>query len=692
MQKERKPNRLIKEKSPYLRQHAYNPVDWYPWSEEAFEKAKKEDKPIFLSIGYSTCHWCHVMEKESFEDEEIAEILNKYFVPIKVDREERPDIDAFYMSVCQAMTGSGGWPLTIIMTPDKEPFFAGTYFPKESYFGRPGLKEILLTIKELWEKDRERVLNTAKHLVKALQEAAKEKAHGSLGEETLHRAFSELFTSYDEHFGGFGNAPKFPIPHNLMFLGRYYYRYKREQALKMIDKTLTMMRMGGIYDQVGFGFHRYSTDREWLLPHFEKMLYDQALLLIAYTEGYQLLGKELFKRTVYEIVEFLERDMLSPEGAFYSAWDADSEGEEGKFYTWSLQELKEVLNEDELKLVTQVFNLREEGNYLEEATKRRVGRNVLHVGRPYEKVAEELGISLEELSNKLEEIRRKLFEAREKRVKPLRDEKILTDWNGLAIAGLSYAGRSLGEEKFIDMAKRAADFILKNMVDERGYLLHRYMEGEAKFPGFLEDYAYLVWGLFELYEATLEDKYLKEALRLQELQIKHFWDEENGGFFQTPDFFTDIPVRKKEVYDGATPSGNSVSAYNLIRLGRLLGRKELEEYGVKTLQAFSWEISNFPSAHTFSLIALDLVVNGTKELVIVNLKEREKLTEIYRKYLPDLLVALKTPELSELSEFIKSIPESDKELYYLCRNYACEKPSDKLEEVIKGLKGDGDED
>lgn len=629
------------------------------------------------------------MEKDSFEDEEIAEILNRYFVPIKVDREERPDIDAFYMSVCQAMTGSGGWPLTIIMTPDKEPFFAGTYFPKESFFGRPGLKDILLTIKELWEKDKDRVLNTAKYLVKALREAAKEKAEGSLGEEVLHRAFSELFLSYDEHFGGFGKAPKFPIPHNLSFLGRYYYRYKREQALKMIDKTLTMMRMGGIYDQVGFGFHRYSTDKEWLLPHFEKMLYDQALLLIAYTEGYQLLKKDLFRRTVYEICEFLERDMLSPEGAFYSAWDADSEGEEGKFYTWSLQELKEVLDEDELNLVKRVFNLREEGNYLEEATKRRVGRNILYVGKTYEEVAKELGMTTEELLNRLDKIRKKLFETREKRVKPLRDEKILTDWNGLAIAGLSYAGRSLGEEKFIEMAKGAAEFILNNMVDEKGYLLHRYIEGEAKFPGFLEDYAYLIWGLFELYEATLEERYLKEAVRLQELQIKHFWDEENGGFFQTPDFFTDIPVRKKEVYDGATPSGNSVCAYNLIRLGRILGCRELEDYGIKTLQAFSWEISNFPSAHTFSLIALDLVINGTKELVAVNLKDKRKLHEIYKEYFPDLLVALKTPEVAKVSEFIASIPEGGKEAYYLCRNYSCERPSDKLEEVVKRLKGEG---
>ncbi|GAB6066100.1 thioredoxin domain-containing protein [Aquifex pyrophilus] len=681
----RKPNRLIKEKSPYLRQHAYNPVDWYPWSEEAFEKAKRENKPIFLSIGYSTCHWCHVMEKESFEDEEIAEILNKYFVPIKVDREERPDIDAFYMSVCQAMTGSGGWPLTIIMTPDKEPFFAGTYFPKESFFGRPGLKDILLRIKELWEKDREKVLNTAKHLVKALEEASREKAQAKLGEEVLHRAFSELFSSYDEHFGGFGNAPKFPIPHNLMFLGRYYYRYKREQALKMIDKTLTSMRMGGIWDHVGFGFHRYSTDKEWLLPHFEKMLYDQALLLIAYTEGYQLLGKGLFKRTSEEIVEFLKRDMLSPEGASYSAWDADSEGEEGKFYTWSLEELREALSPDELEFTLKVFNLQEEGNYLEEATRRKTGRNILYVGRDYEEVAKELGMDRESFEKKLEKVREKLFRAREKRVKPLRDEKILTDWNGLAIAGLSYSGKALGKEEWIKLAKRCADFILERMLNEEGLLLHRYMEGEAKYYGFLEDYAYLIWGLLELYEATLESSYLEKALQLQEVQIKHFWNNENGGFFQTPDFFTDIPVRKKEVYDGATPSGNSVSAYNLIRLGRLIGRKELEDYGYKTLEAFSWELANFPSAHTFSLIALDLAVNGSKELVIVPEDDtwKEVKRRIDSRYIPDLLILLKDEKTEKLSNFVKSMkPLDGRTTYYLCKNYACEEPRTEFDESM----------
>ena len=678
---ERKPNRLIEEKSPYLRQHAYNPVDWYPWCEEAFEKAKREDKPIFLSIGYSTCHWCHVMERESFEDEEVARILNENYVSIKVDREERPDIDSVYMSVCQMMTGSGGWPLTIIMTPDKEPFFAGTYFPKESLYGRPGLKDILLRIAELWKKDKQKVLIAARQVVEALSKSERESyVGGDLGEEVLHRGFAELYHSYDETYGGFGNAPKFPIPHNLMFLMRYYRRYKNEKSLEMVRETLTKMRLGGIWDHVGFGFHRYSTDREWLLPHFEKMLYDNALLMFTYAEAYQITREEFFAQVVEEIAEYLRRDMLSPEGAFYSAEDADSEGEEGKFYLWSLEELERVLTEEELELAIRVYGIEEEGNFLEEATRRKTGRNILHMKKTLKESSEELGVPEDVLKQRLEEIRSKLFKEREKRVRPLRDEKILTDWNGLATAGFSKAGVALGRRDLIDIAKRTADFLLDNMFDSEGRLLHRFKDGEAEIPAFLEDYAYLIWGLTELYFATFEFKYLEKARELTEFALKHFWDEENLGFFQTPDYGEKVLVRKKEVYDGATPSGNSVMAFNLIRLSRIFSEPELEKKARQTLMAFSEVIRSFPSAHTFSLMALDLLVNGGFELVCASEKEeecRENLLEIQKHFLPEGVFLVNFPESMR--------PLNGETTYYLCKNFACEEPTGDLEKVKKEL-------
>lgn len=690
--KTKRANRLIKEKSPYLRQHAYNPVNWYPWSEEAFEKAKREDKPIFLSIGYSTCHWCHVMERESFEDEEIAKILNENYVSIKVDREERPDIDGVYMTVCQMMTGSGGWPLTVIMTPEKEPFFAGTYFPKESIYGRPGLKDILLRIAQLWREDREKVLESARKVVSVLSQTEGESYIGeSLGEEALHKGFAELYNTFDEVYGGFGSAPKFPIPHNLMFLMRYYRRYKNEKALEMVTHTLKRMRLGGIWDHVGFGFHRYSTDREWLLPHFEKMLYDNTLLLYTYAETYQLTKEDFFVQTAEEIAEYLTRDMLSPEGVFYSAEDADSEGEEGKFYLWSLKELEEVLNEEELRITLKVYGIEEEGNFLEEATRRKIGRNILHMKKSLEEYAEELGYEPDILKQKLEEIRSKLFKKREERVRPLKDDKILTDWNGLAVASFAKAGIALGREDFVEKAKRAADFILENMIDEEGRLLHRFKDGEAEIPAFLEDYAYLVWGLTELYFATFEPKYLEEALRLTDITLKYFWDEENLGFFQTPDFGERVLVRKKEIYDGATPSGNSVMAYNLLRLGRMTGRSELERRADQTLRAFSQVISVYPSAHTFSLIALDLLINGSFELVAIPGEREEaiyELRKVQKEFFPEGLFLIKEKETEELSEFIRDLsPIEGKTAYYLCRNFSCEKPTTDIEEVIRTLRG-----
>ncbi len=669
----RKPNRLINEKSPYLLQHAHNPVDWFPWCDEAFEKAKKEDKPVFLSVGYSTCHWCHVMEKESFEDEEIARILNENFVSIKVDREERPDVDALYMGVCQMMTGSGGWPLTVVMTPDKKPFFAGTYFPKESVYGRAGLKDILLRIAQLWKEEREKVLRSADEVMRAVSESAGESFRGAeLGEVTIHRAYGNLLANYDEELGGFGSAPKFPIPHNLMFLMRYFRRTGKERALEMVVRTLERMRLGGIWDHVGFGFHRYSTDREWILPHFEKMLYDNALLIYPYTEAYLITGREDFARVVEEIIEFLKRDMLSPEGGFYSAWDADSEGEEGKFYLWSIEELEKVLSKEELNLAVKIFSLEEEGNFLEEATRRKTGRNVLYMRKPPGEIAKELGVEEDVLRQRIEEIRVRLFKERERRQKPLRDEKILTDWNGLVIGALARAGSALGRDDFVQMAVKCAEFILKNLYPE-GKLLHRWKDGEAKVPAFLEDYAFLIWGLTELYFSTFEERYLREAQKLTREAIDKFRDGEGGAFFQTSQEHRDIPVRKKEIYDGAIPSGNSVMAYNLIRLSRLLEDPSFEEHSRDVLDSFSAVISSYPDAHTFSLIALDLMVNGTFELKGEGESAREELLKLGRSFLPEGVF------------YLKNTAEGGGCRYYLCKNGSCLEPVGSVEELIPHL-------
>jgi uncharacterized protein YyaL (SSP411 family) len=690
---EKSPNRLIKEKSLYLRQHAYNPVDWYPWDEEAFKKAQKEDKPLFISIGYSSCHWCHVMEKESFEDPEIAEILNKYFVPIKVDREERPDVDAFYMDACIALNGNGGWPLTVFATPDKKPFFVGTYFPKESKWGRPGLKELLLYIAELWQNDREKLLNSVEKIVEALKERRdyKNPTPVKLDETVLHAAFEQLKAIFDEAYGGFGEAPKFPTPHKLLFLARYYYKYKNPEGLLMLEKTLTKMALGGIYDHLGGGFHRYSTDRYWLLPHFEKMLYDQGMLIFAYTDGYKLLKKELYREVVESTVRYLEREMVSPEGGFYSSQDADSEGEEGKYYTWSIEELKQVLTSEELELAIKVFNLEEEGNYYEEATGRKTGRNILHMNKELKELAKELNIDIETLKVTLESIKRKLFEAREKRVKPPTDTKILTDWNGLVIAALAYAGRTFDRNDWVALAKKAADFLLEKMVTPSGKVFHRYAEGEVRFEGNLDDYVYLLWGLCELYAATLEDRYLEIVPKLVEHLINHFWDKENGGFYLTSDYATDVPLRKKEFYDGAIPSGNSVAVYTLLRLGRILGKQEWEKYAEKTLQAMAEAILKAPIGYTFALVALDLLVNSLKTVYIVPTEEDNEYLNLLRwineNFLPDVDYVVLTERLKEISEFLRNLKGGKKTCYYLCRNFVCEQPKKDWKEVKEAIKG-----
>ena len=681
----RKANRLIHEKSPYLLQHAYNPVDWYPWGAEAFKKAQRDNKPIFLSIGYSTCHWCHVMERESFEDPDVAKGMNETFVSIKVDREERPDIDDIYMTICQMMTGSGGWPLTIFMTPDKKPFFAATYIPKESRFGRLGMLELIARIQELWASQNDKVKNSADEVAAALLQLSTASPGEELGENALQLAHEQLVRSFDEEHGGFGKAPKFPIPHHLTFLLRYGRRFRDDVAVKMIEKTLETMRCGGIYDHIGFGFHRYSTDSHWLLPHFEKMLYDQALLAMAYTEAYQATGKPVYARTAREIFTYVLRDMTAPEGGFYAAEDADSEGEEGKFYLWTAQEIREILHEEEAELILKIFNIDTAGNFHDEATRASAGKNIFHLKNSL----------AEELLTRWEASRRELFSVRERRTHPHKDDKILTDWNGLMIAALSKAAQAFDEPPYVGAATRAADFILTAMLDSQGRLLHRYREGEAVVPAFLDDYAFFIWGLIELYEATCEVRFLKTAVKFNESLLHHFWDEKHGGFFFTADDAEEILLRRKESYDGAVPSGNSVAMLNLLRLGRMTAQPELEERAAQIAHAFSHNVSKLPSVHTHMLSALDFALGPSYEVVLVGDPKAEDTQEMLRAlrrvFIPNKVVLLrsckeKLPEIARLAKFTRDLTSKDGQAtVYVCQNYQCKLPTTDTREMLELL-------
>ncbi len=526
-------NRLAEEKSPYLLQHAENPVDWYAWGEEAFELAKKENKPVFLSIGYSTCHWCHVMAHESFEDEDVARLMNDAFVNIKVDREERPDIDGVYMEVAQMITGRGGWPLTIIMTPDKKPFYAATYIPKEGRHNMLGMMDLVPRIKELWETDQANIDEVIGKIEQALSESSSPGHKDDLTLADVDLAYSQLSQRFDEERGGFGSAPKFPSPHNLLLILRHWKRTGDERALYIAEKTLQSMRLGGLFDHLGFGFHRYSTDAEWLLPHFEKMLYDQASLMMAYTEAYQITKKQEYADVVRDISEYVTRDLTSPEGAFYSAEDADSEGEEGKFYTWTQNEIKDVLKEDVANIFLQVYNIHEEGNFEDEATRKTTGLNIPHLKQSIDIKTDSTNMSRQELEILLDNARTKLFIRRERRVRPSLDDKILTDWNGFMIAALAKASVAIGEKKYLEVAEKALSFILETMLDEKRGLFHRYKDGDVAIGAFLDDYAYLVWALLEAYEATFKPEYLEQAKNLTLELIENFWDEEEGGFFFT---------------------------------------------------------------------------------------------------------------------------------------------------------------
>ncbi len=717
-------NRLINEKSPYLLQHAHNPVDWYPWGEEAFERAGRDDKPVFLSIGYSTCHWCHVMERESFEDEATARLLNEAFVCIKVDREERPDLDQYYMAVCQALTGSGGWPLTIVMTPDKKPFFAGTYFSKSRRWGRDGLQELIPRLREFWTADRAEALRSADEIAAAvLAEPEQQTGDGKMTSAVFNEAFGWLEAAFDGANGGFGAAPKFPTPHNISFLLRFWRKTGRERALAMAEQTLSAMRRGGIYDQLGYGFHRYSTDARWLVPHFEKMLYDQALLACVYTDAFLATGKDAYRHTALETLDYVLRDLTAPEGGFYSAEDADSEGEEGKFYVWTAEEMRSVLGEKDGDFAVTTFGVKPEGNFADPG-RLPDGYNILHLARsnidetgprpehnrekavdpakPVETAAwkrsEEAPSLLrsdgESREMRLETVREMLFLARERRIHPFKDTKILADWNGLMIGALATAARITNNRRYVQAAEKAARFILHEMRDARGRLFHCYSDGEARIPGFLDDYAFLAGGLIELYGATFDPRYLEEALALTDIAVSLFWDGEKGGlFFAMPD--PEIPYRKKEIYDGALPSGNSVMLSNLLRLARTTGRPDLEEKASALAAAFAGEITGYPWAHTAFLCALDFAIGPSHEVVVVGRRNdsgtRELINALNKLWLPNAVVLFKpsdeaSPRITDLAPFTKDMIEvNGRPAAYVCSNGRCLKPVTAANELVQVL-------
>jgi uncharacterized protein YyaL (SSP411 family) len=688
-----KQNHLVNEKSPYLLQHATNPVDWYPWCEEAFEKAKKEDKPIFLSIGYSTCHWCHVMAHESFEDPKVAKLMNETFVNIKVDREERPEIDKIYMTVCQMFRRSCGWPLTIIMDADKHPFTAATYIPKESRFGQMGMLEFIPKIKDYWENNREELRIAAKEVVEQLKQMDYS-GEEALTQESLDAAFKEAKYLFDDIYGGTKGAPKFPTPHKLLFLLRYWNRTKDKQALAMVEKTLTAMRLGGIYDHIGFGFHRYSTDSQWLLPHFEKMLYDQALLIIAYAEAYQATKNTFYKETANEIITYVLRDLTSIDGGFYSAEDADSEGEEGKFYVWTTKEISGILPKADSELFLKVYNFDEKGNFKDEATKEFTKKNIPHLKQAINDIAKDIKIPLTELTEKLEAIRLKLFQYREKRIRPHLDDKVLVDWNGLMIAALAKAGRIFNNKDYITRAKKALDFILKKMVTESGQLFHRYREGDVAVQGFIDDYAFLIWALLELYETTFDAEYLKQAIHFNEVLLEHFWDNDKGGFFFTTDG-EEIITRKKEIYDGAIPSGNSVSLLNLLKLSRITMDLNFEDKAMAISKVFSFTIEQSLLAFAMFLTGLEFAFGPTFEVVIIGNKEekdtKQMLKALREAYVPNKVVLFvpigtESPKILEVTDFVKHKASKDgKATAHVCINRFCKFPTTDIDKMLELL-------
>ena len=679
-------NRLIHEASPYLLQHAHNPVDWFSWGEEALTRAKKEEKPILLSVGYSSCHWCHVMEKESFENEEIARIMNERFVNIKVDREERPDLDELYMNAVQVMTGSGGWPMTVFLTPDLVPFHAGTYFPPEDRGGMPGFPKVLITVSDYFKTHQEEIKKMEAQMKDTLRQIVEiMPSQGTLSDKILSKSFQVLESQFDPSYGGFGQAPKFPNSMALSLLLRHWKNVGSNQALQMVEKTLEKMADGGIYDQLGGGFHRYSVDERWLIPHFEKMLYDNALLSRIYFEGFQATKKERYRRVGEEILGYVLREMKSPGGAFHSTQDADSEGVEGKFYVWTKEEIKAVLGKEVGTFFCAYFGVMQQGNFEE-------GSSVLSVASNLEKVSQSYRISVSDLEKVVEEGKRKLLAEREKRTRPGRDEKILASWNGLMISGLVDGFQVTGNEKYLNGAKEAARFILQEMRKDGG-LMRVFNKGKCRVKGYSEDYAFLIQTLIDLYEATFETDWLKEAEDLNRRMIDQFWDERNGGFFFTGRENESLIARSKNPYDNVIPSANSIAVFNLIRLGYLTGEESLRKRAEQILHLFCHFFDQHPSGFAQMLSGLSFFLNP-QEIGIIGSKNDHRtesmLKEVYLSYLPNKILSLKDPrEPIERNWFPflmeKGIPEVP--TAFVCKGFTCLPPVKDRKELKKILAG-----
>ncbi len=679
-------NRLIHETSPYLLQHAHNPVDWYPWGEEALARAQQEQKPILLSIGYSACHWCHVMERESFENEEIAAVMNKLFVNIKVDREERPDLDEIYMNAVQMMARQGGWPMTVFLTPDLKPFYGGTYYPPADRYGRPGFPKVMHAVAEAFSGQKTQVLQQAEQITTRLAQisnVADPHSH-ELTEELMTQAFQNYRSQFDAQHGGFGNAPKFPPSMGLPFLLRYWHHSGNPNALEMVELTLEKMARGGLYDQIGGGFHRYSTDAHWLVPHFEKMLYDNAQLVVAYFEAYQATQKPFYRDIAVETLDYVLREMYDAEnGGFYSTQDADSEGVEGKFFVWEPNDVEAIIGEENAEIFCEYYDITPQGNF--------EGENILHIQTAPDVFARKLRMDVAELEALLANGKQKLFEEREKRIKPGLDDKVLTSWNGLMIRGMAIGYQLTGKLAYLEACEKSAEFVLTTLTQDSGLLLRTYRDGKSHLNAYLEDYSYFIAGLIALYEASFEPRWLTEAERLASLMIEQFEDDTGAGFFSTGKAHETLIVQSKSAYDGAAPSGASMAIHSLLRLAKHLDAPEFHDKAVETLRLYCHQIEGMPSGSGQLLCELAFLLSTPKEVVIVgkrgDVRTESMLAAVHSIYQPNKIVALSESADGQTLPLLAGRTQiNDTATAYVCENYVCQAPTTDVEELVQLLQ------